>query len=124
MCATVTPIMAVDSTRSGCRKASRYCAATRCPSCGQVAQLQPVGGDEGHLGGREEHGGEQADEGQPDEHQAAASPGAGLRRVTSTSTTRVRSTFSTVTTKSGVSRRSALRGTRPKRSSTQPPTVS
>ena len=32
MCAMVTPIMAVDRTRSGCRKASRYWAASALPS--------------------------------------------------------------------------------------------
>ena len=90
----------------------------------QVAQTQPVGGDERHLRRREEHRGDEAEGGEPDEAHAAAWLVAGLRRAMRTSTIRVRSIFSTVTTTSGVSTRSALRGTRPKRSSTQPPTVS
>src|SRR2546422_9228079 len=86
--------------------------------------FRSVGGDERHLGGREEHRGQQAEDGNPDEAHAAASVDCGVRSEIRTSITRVRSTFSTVTDSSGVSTRSPLRGTRPKRSSTQPPTVS
>src|SRR5262249_20808787 len=91
---------------------------------GEVAQPEPVGGDERHLGGREEHGGQQTEHGDPRERHAAFSVGCGVRNESSTSTTRVRSIFSTVTDSSDVSRRSPRRGTRPKRSRTQPPTVS
>src|SRR2546428_425785 len=101
------------------------CALPICVAfLGQVADAQAIGRDERHLGRREEHRREQAEDGHPEQHHAAASPSARLWRWTTTSTTRVRSTFSTTTVSSGVSRRSDLRGTRPKRSSTQPPTVS
>src|SRR5712691_5028022 len=53
MCATVTPIIAVESTRSGWRKASRYAAAPSAPLLGQVPEPGAVRRDERHLGGRE-----------------------------------------------------------------------
>src|SRR5207302_2279855 len=90
---------------------------------GEVFEPEAVGGDERHLGRREEHREDQTQYGQPDEAHAAASF-AGFFSATSTSTIRVRSTFSTVSCSSAVSARSARRGTRPKRSRTQPPTVS
>jgi hypothetical protein len=34
---------------------------------GEVPELDAVGGDEGHLGGREEHGREEAGGGDPDQ---------------------------------------------------------
>src|ERR1043166_1422695 len=92
-----------------------------------MPEPKPVGGDERHLRHREEHRGAEAGDGDPngpERHHAAASRAGGFRSVTSTSITRVRSTFSTVRETSDVSIRSALRGTRPKRPSTHPPTVS
>src|SRR5262249_3302820 len=91
---------------------------------GEVAQAQPIGGDERHFGGGEEHRRQQAERGNPRECHAAFSVDCGVRSERRTSKPRVRSIFSTVTESSGVSTRSPRRGTRPNRSSTHPPTVS
>src|SRR3989440_6067054 len=94
----------------------------RAPLLGKVPEPGAVRRDERHFGGREEHRRREAQHDEP-EHHAATSRDAGFLSETSTSTMRVRSTFSMVTLSSGVSARSVRRGTRPKRSSTHPPTV-
>src|SRR5439155_1490174 len=95
----------------------------RRPDEGTV-EPEAVRRDERHLGRREEHRRHEAQGREPEHGHAATSCDAGFLSETSTSTMRVRSTFSTVTLSSEVSARSARRGTRPKRSSTHPPTVS
>src|SRR5206468_848636 len=55
MCATVTPIIAVESTRSGWRKASRYAAAValpcsaRCRSRGRFAAMNAISAAEKNI---------------------------------------------------------------------------
>src|SRR5262249_41859031 len=100
------------------------------PRGGAVARLREgaeahaVGPDEGHLGPGEEGGHRDGEEDQPDVDHAAAPDGLVSRSVTNTSSTRVRSTFSTETVTPSASFFSPLWGTRPNKSSTQPPTVS
>src|SRR6185369_14072962 len=68
------------------------------PCLREVPQAQAVRPDEGHLGGGEERGDADGDDDQPDVDHAAAPARPVSRRVTSTSTSRVRETFSTETT--------------------------
>src|ERR1700675_3280205 len=91
---------------------------------GQMAYPHAVRRDEGHLGRGEQRRHEHRQYDGPDIDHAARLPPERRLSFTSTSTTRVRWTFSTATLTSPVCAFSPLRGTRPKRSSTQPPTVS
>src|SRR5262249_35754688 len=91
---------------------------------GQVPQPQPVRGDERHLRRGEQRGHEEGQRDDPQEDHAACPARAASRTVTTTSTMRVRCTFSTVTITSPAACFSPRCGTRPNRSSTQPPTVS
>src|SRR6185503_20091225 len=95
------------------------------PALRHVPQADPVRRDERHLGRGEERGHQQGEADDPDVDHVASRVSATSGRATITSSTRVRSTFSTDTrTPSSVSFFSPRWGTRPNRSSTQPPTVS
>src|SRR3989304_2561526 len=91
---------------------------------GQMADPHPVRGDEGHLGRREQRRHKDRQHDGPYVDHAARLPPERRVSFTSTSTTRVRWPFSTATLTSPIWAFSPLWGTRPKRSSTQPPTVS
>src|SRR3990172_6333679 len=90
---------------------------------GQMADPHPVRRNEGHLGRGEQRRYEHRQHDGPDIDHAARLPPEQRLSFTSTSTTRVRWTFSTATLTSPICAFSPLWGTRPKRSSTQPPTV-
>ena len=124
MWAMVTPIIAVDSSALGLTERLEVAGGDRVALLGQMAQAQPIGGDERHLGRREEHRGQQAHDGQPELGVTPPPPCDRLaQRDEHLDHSRALDLLDG-TTSSGVSRRSALRGTRPNRSRTQPPTVS
>ena len=56
MWAMVTPIIAVDSSRSGLAERLQVAGGGPAALLGEVAEPDPVGGDERHLGRREERG--------------------------------------------------------------------